>query len=389
MLKDDKPTLIRITTISGSLRGLLRGQLKYMSQYFNVIGISSPGKALEDVKSFEGVKVYAIPINRKPSPIADLISIYRIYSILKKEKPIIVHTHTPKAGFVGMIAAYLAKVPLKLHTVAGLPLMTKRGCLRKVLIWIEMMTYRFADRIYPNSYGLRDYINSLNIVDPHKIEVIAHGSSNGIDLSLFDPDSISEESVIEIKKELNISNDDFIYIYIGRIVKDKGINELLYATKKLIEKKHEVKILLLGNFEDQLDPIDTKLKQFAYESDNVLLLGYQPDVRPYLKLADVLVHPSYREGFPNVVLQAGAFNLPCIVTDINGSNEIIINKQNGLIIPVGDPESLYEAMDNLLQTSKLKYINTRKLISEKYERNFVWRRIYQEYMDRISYKLGK
>ena len=389
MVKNNKYTLVRITTIPGSLKGLLKGQLNYMSQYFNVIGISSPGETLDEVKRFEGIKVYAVPIKRKPSPIADLVSVYRIYSILKKEKPTIVHTHTPKAGFVGMIAAYLANVPLKLHTVAGLPLMTRKGLIKKVLIWIEMITYRFADMIYPNSYGLKDYINSLNIVDPNKIEVIAHGSSNGIDLSFFDPDCISDENVIEIKEKHNISNDDFIFIYIGRIVKDKGINELLYATKRLIEKYPEVKLLMLGNFEDQLDPIDTKLKQYAYESDNILLVGYQSDIRPYLKLADVMVHPSYREGFPNVVLQAGAFNLPCIVTDINGSNEIIINNYNGIIIPVGDTESLYEAMNKLLQTLEFKQINTRELISEKYERIFVWRKIFREYMNRLSLKLGK
>lgn len=381
-MQNDKPKLIRITTIPSSLKGLLKGQLKFMSQHFNVTGISSPGVALEEVRKNEGVRVIAIPIERKPNPIKDIISLFRLYKFFCKEKPNIVHTHTPKAGMVGMIASYFAGVPIRLHTVAGLPLMTRKGLTKKILVAVEWLTYKFANKVYPNAHGLKKHIEELGIVSNRKLKVIANGSSNGIDLSLFDPETISDTEIENIKRQYNIFPSDFLYICIGRIVKDKGINELAQAFKKLCPKYPQVKLLILGRFEDNLDPIKPEIKQYLQTSDRVILAGYQTDIRPFLKLANVFVHPSYREGFPNVVMQACAFNKPAVVTDINGSNEIIQNRVNGLVVPVADAELLEEAMTELyLDPEQLQRYakNNRQIMEQKFARPFVWNEILSEY----------
>ncbi|MBN1990363.1 MAG: glycosyltransferase family 4 protein [Bacteroidales bacterium] len=382
-----KPKLIRITTVPSSLRGLLKGQLKFMTQFFDVIAISSPGDELSEFENEEGVRVIPVQIKRSPNPIRDLLSIYRMYRIFKREKPTIVHTHTPKAGFVGMTAAFLAKVPIRLHTVAGLPLMTRKGINMKILIWIEYITYQFAHRVYPNSIGLREYLLSLNIVKLEKLKVIGCGSSNGIDLEYFNPELISENQVNELKIQLNIKPTDFVFITIGRIVKDKGINELLAATWNLVGNYPNIKLLLLGKFENELDPVDKRLEKFAQNSEHIILAGYQKDIRPYLQLADVFVHPSYREGFPNVVMQACAFNKACIVTDINGSNELIRHNRNGIVVPIKNVEKLEQAMEFLCKNPDIRKQyseNNRYIMKQFYSRPKVWNSIYHEYMDLLS-----
>lgn len=379
--------LIRITTVPISLRLLLKGQLKFMSEHFEVIAISSPGELLDEVGKEEGVRVIGVPIERKPNPLKDLVSIYRLYKIFKQEKPDIVHTHTPKAGMVGMMAAYLAKVPIRLHTVAGLPLMTRTGIMKTVLVFIEKLTYKFANKIYPNSKGLKQYIESLKIVHPDKLKVIGHGSSNGIDLEYFDPSIVQDREINQIKNDLKFDENDFIFIAIGRIVKDKGINELASAMNALTEKYSNIKLLLLGRFENDLDTISVASRDFLLNSPNVIIPGYQTDIRAYLKLADVFVHPSYREGFPNVVMQACAFNKPVIVTDINGSNEVIKNEINGLIVPVANTCALKSAMEILYlnEEKRMQISNKNRIImQEKYSQSFVWKQMYNEYKSQIK-----
>lgn len=379
---NEKPKLIRITTVPGSLNGLLKGQLKFMSQYYEVVGISSQGEALSEVEINEGVKVISLLIARKPKPLADIMSIYRLFKIFRKEKPTIVHSHTPKAGMVSMVAAYLAGVPVRLHTVAGLPLMTRKGIFKRVLILVEKITYIFAHKVYPNSIGLKNYIESLKIVNPKKMKVIGFGSSNGVDLDFFNPELVKNEDIESIKKEYNIEKNDYVFITIGRIVKDKGINELLSAFRELSEKHNNMKLMLLGDFEDILDPIKRELKDYALNSSKVVLAGYKNDIRPFLKIATVFIHPSFREGFPNVVMQACTFNKPVIVTNINGSNEIIKNRVNGLVIPAGDKKALIKAMLEFYSDFKLMdklSKNNRQIMLEKYSRWNIWQLIKEEY----------
>ena len=354
-----------------------------MSNYFDVIGISSHGHQLKNYSSDEGVKIKELNMTRKISPIKDLVSLIQMIVFFAKEKPQIVHTHTPKAGVIGMLAAWICRVPIRLHTVAGLPLMQSRGIKRKLLIFVEKITYLCGTRIYPNSFGLMAYIKSLNLAKEPKLKVIGYGSSNGIDTDFFDPFKNYAE---DCRKKYNLHNK-FIYSYIGRIVGDKGINELVFAFDKLSKKYSNITLFLVGPFEDDLDPISAESIKILKNNENILSIGFIEDVRPYLKCSDVFVLPSYREGFPNVLLQACSMNIPCITTNINGCNEIITHNHNGLLIEPKQRMSLHDAMEKYLQDEDLAdklSISSRKEIIEKYERQNFHKLLLKEYKELLK-----
>lgn len=376
----NKPKLIRITTVPLSLKVLLKGQLHFMSQFFEVVGISSSGSELDEVKLREGIRVKAVEMTRQITPFQDLKSLWKLYQILKKEKPEIVHTHTPKAGLLGMMAAKLAGVPIRIHTVAGMPLMEAKGLKRMILNQVEKVTYSSATQVYPNSNGLYEFILDEKFTPASKLKIIGQGSSNGIDTDYFSPEQISEKQKEELKSELGIQNEDFVFVFVGRLVKDKGINELVFAFSKL--EARSSKLLLVGDFESELDPLTSETLIEINENPAILSIGFQSDVRPYFAISHCLVFPSYREGFPNVVLQAGAMGLPSIVSDINGCNEIVSDSQNGIIIPVKNAIAIQEAMQKLMADKalyeKLK-VNARTPITSRFEQKRIWDELKSEY----------
>ncbi len=375
--------LIRITTVPYSLGGLLTGQLRYMSQYYEMLGISSDADGhLKKVGDQEGIRVIPVEMTRKITLLKDLSAAWKLYRIFKREKPFIVHTHTPKAGTLGMLAAYLAGVPHRLHTIAGLPLMEATGFKRIVLDAVEKVTYACATKIYPNSFGLQQVIHENKYTSTKKLKVIGKGSSNGIDTSYFDPSLYNENEVNEFRNSLGIHKDDFVYIFVGRLVKDKGITELVGAFKELSKKYSHIKLLLVGMYEKDLDPLDDKTNKIIETNKAIITTGSQSEVRPYLALSDLLTFPSYREGFPNVVLEAGSMGLPGIVSDINGCNEIVANGQNGFIVPPKSESALRERMEELLlDKRKLQELaaNARPMIRQRFERRFIWEELLKEY----------
>ena len=379
--------LIRITTVPLSLKVLLKGQLRFMaSNRFDVKGVSSEGEELKEVRENEGIVMKAINMSRKITPFQDLKSLWEMWNFLRKEKPQIVHTHTPKAGIIGMLAARLAGVPHRLHTVAGLPLMEATGIKRKILNFVEKLTYSSATRVYPNSKGLYDFILQNNFTQSNKLKIIANGSSNGIDTAFFSPDQVSETEWVALREKLNIQPDDFVFVFVGRIVSDKGINELIKAFSELQAVENNelmgIKLLLVGGLENDLDPLNPETLAEINQNKDIISVGFQQDVRPFFAISDALAFPSYREGFPNVVMQAGAMGLPSIVSDINGCNEIIVEGENGLIIPPKNVEKLKEKMLTLAGDKNL-YIklkeNSRRMIENRYEQSVVWNALLEEY----------
>lgn len=351
-----------------------------MSKHFEIVGISSQGKELKDVEVDESIRVVPINMSRKITPLSDLKSLFQFYRLCKIEKPQIVHSHTPKAGIVGMLAAKLAGVPIRLHTVAGLPLMESAGVKRKILDLVEKLTYSAATKVYPNSKGLYDFILQNKYTSANKLLVIANGSSNGINTSYFTSEFITEERKSLLKRDLKINDNDFIFVFVGRLVGDKGINELIEAFSQLTI--YNAKLLLVGPLESELDALQIETLKEIEINPNIISVGFQKDVRPYFAISDCLVFPSYREGFPNVVMQAGAMGLPSIVSNINGCNEIIIEGENGTIIPVKDSEAIKSAMLKMIEDKefyfKLKE-NSRSMIQSRYEQSVVWDALLQEY----------
>lgn len=379
----NKKTLIRITTVPISLEKLLSGQLEYMSAFYHVIAVSSEKEKLEKLGQKIKLPVFFVNLTRQITPWQDLLALIKMYLFFKKTKPFIVHTHTPKAGTIGMLAAKLAGVPLRLHTVAGLPLLETKGVKRKLLNAVEKITYSCANHVYPNSAGLQDIIIQNRYCRASKVKVIAKGSSNGIDTAYFNPDLFSNDDTSQLKKDLGINEQDFVFIFVGRLVKDKGINELVLAFQRLHHQNNKVKLLLVGDYEHELDPLLPETLKVIAENSTIITVGFQHDVRPYFAISNALVFPTYREGFPNVVMQAGAMNLPCIVTNINGCNEIVIASENGIIIPVKDEKAIFDAMNNFVSNTEMLVTmkaKARQMIVSRYEQKVVWEAIHQEYI---------
>ena len=381
-MRMSKSKLIRITTVPISLDKLLSGQLNFMSQFYRVTGVSSEPEYLRIVGVKEKIEVHHVEMTRQITPVKDLQSVYQLYLFFKKEKPLIVHSHTPKAGTVGMLAAKLAGVPNRLHTVAGLPLMEAKGAKRRLLNLVEKLTYLCATKVYPNSFGLEKIIIGEKFCASKKLKVIGQGSTNGINTGHFNSSNISQEEKDKLIEELKISAADFVFTFVGRLVSDKGINELVAAFKGVQLEFPNAKLLLVGPLETKLDPLFPATLEEIDSNDAIINVGYQNDVRPYFAISDALVFPSYREGFPNVVMQAGAMGLPSIVSDINGCNEIIIDSFNGLIIPVKNSDAIYAAMKRIVEDKNLYQNlqqNARKRIVDNYEQSVVWEAILAEY----------
>ena len=376
----EKIKILRVVTSSISFK-LIDGQAQFMQQQgYQVITASGGPFPKDGIPQLNGVRFVPQPHLVRPISIReDLLALRDMIRLIRKERPDIIHSHTPKAGLMGMLAGWLCHVPIRIHTVAGLPLLVHSGFKRKILNLVERITYRCATSVYPNSHKLRDTIISLKLASPDKLRVIGDGSSNGINVQHFCKELLAEELVDPIRKQLGGS---FTFIFVGRIVRDKGICELVEAFTRLQQEHPDARLLLVGNFEQELDPLPEEVYHTIQSHPAINCAGWQDDVRPWFAAADALAFPSYREGFPNVVLQAGAMELPCVVSDINGCNEIIIEGENGLIIPPYDAAALYQAMKRMIEDKAL-YMhcqqNARPLIASRYKQEDVWQATLEMY----------
>ena len=379
---ENRPILVRVTTVDISLWKLLEGQLKFMSNYFEVYGVSSQGEKLAETGSRENINTHSVAMYRGISPLHDLKAIWSMYKLFSRINPSIVHSHTPKAGLVAMVAASMARVPIKLHTIAGLPLESRRGLKKKLFSLVEKVVYFFSDRVYPNSNGLKHFVIENDLCPASKLKIIGNGSSNGIDLDHFKKTELIVAQGNTIRDRLGIENDNFIFLFVGRIVKDKGIEELVQAFDIISQNRADLKLILLGRREDHLDPISADSDNTLNNNKHIIYEGYQLDIRPFLAMADCFVFPTYREGLPNVLLQACAFNLPVIASRVTGNTDIISEGENGLFFEAGNTSSLLEKMNLLLSSPNLRDSmsqNSRTFIKAKYNREFVWDSLLNEY----------
>lgn len=372
-----KSKVIRTSTIALSLNILLKGQLSFLKKYYNVIAVSGDDKDLRIVENREGVKTQNIKMQRQIAPFKDFISLIKLYLYFKKEKPQIVHSITPKAGLLSMAAAFLARVPIRIHTFTGLVFPTRSGLMQRLLIVMDKILCSCSTHIYPEGEGVKNDLISYNITRK-PLKVLANGNVNGVNTSYFNPALFLDEENKSLKNKLDIIEDDFVFIFVGRIVSEKGINELVAAFEKLSTENKKVKLLLVGPLEEKLDPLQEKTTLIIKHNKQIISVGFQNDVRPYFAIANALAFPSYREGFPNVVMQAGAMGLPSIVTDINGCNEIVEEQKNGMIIPVKSIAPLYNAMVVMLKDKQMR-LNARDMITNRFEQKVVWEALLDEY----------
>ena len=365
--------LIRSATVPSSLDVFCRGLLRELSESYEVVALSSPGDELSVIACREGVRTIAVEMERHIALVKDLVSLFRLVWVLRRERPAIIHSMTPKAGLLCMMAAWLARVPVRVHTFTGLVFPTSKGLKRRILMLTDALTCACATHVIAEGQGVRNDLLNFGITRK-PVRVLGYGNVRGIDLVHYERTPEVMQRAAEIRREIGANVDSFVFIAVGRLVGDKGIRELVVAFNRLLKEHLDAHLLLVGDEEPQLDPLPAATKATITACPNIHSVGNQADVRPYYAAANALVHASYREGFPNVVIEAGAMQLPCIVTDINGSREIIITNQNGFIVPPHDADSLYAAMLRFADDTQLVGTlssNARRLVAERYEQGFV------------------
>jgi glycosyltransferase involved in cell wall biosynthesis len=349
-MKKNMHKIIRITTAPISLNVLLPGQMKYMKeQGFEVVMVSSDGPELKKVIEKEGCRHHIIPMTRRMSPFRDLKCLWLLYQFIKKEKPSIVHTHTPKAGLLGMLAAKLAGVNIRIHTVAGLRYVTTKGLSRRIMMMMEKLTSKAASHVWPNSHSLYQFMIDYKLANKKKLAVIGNGSSNGINLTRYSVEALDADRLSAIKTKINYNEKLVYFLSVGRIVNDKGMDELVQAFEKLYATNSSVRLILVGAFEDEVDPVSADTKKILSTHPGIQMVGWSNEVEYYMRLAYALVHPSHREGFPNVLLQAGAMQCPIICSRIPGNIDIVEHTHTGLLFTVKDVEDLYQMLQYSLQ----------------------------------------
>ncbi|WP_440616726.1 glycosyltransferase family 4 protein [Cysteiniphilum sp. 6C5] len=341
--------ILIIATVPSCFSTLIKGQAKYLSNYFEVKLVTSPNEMNAEIREFEGVDLYEVEMARKITPFKDLKSLFNILSIIRKEKPDIVYSFTPKAGLLGMIASFIARVPIRAHFVVGLPLIEAKGVRRIILKWTEKTTYMFANYIYSNSFNLKTYIKKLT---KKKVNIIGNGSINGVNTKHF-YDDVSDYDKRKLKSSLGLDSDDFIITFVGRIVRDKGVNELVSAFSSISTNYPRLKLLLVGDYDSGLNPVDSRVQHEIEVNKNIVMVNFQEDVKPFLAISSLFVLPSYREGLPNALLEAGSFSIPLVATNINGCNEVIIPYENGILVDLKDEASLKDGILEFYNNNKL------------------------------------
>ncbi|MCH5174280.1 MAG: glycosyltransferase family 4 protein [Prevotellaceae bacterium] len=356
--------IVRAATIGTSLETFCKGVLRELEEEgYDVVALSSPDEDLEEVGRREGVHTVGVPMERHISPIKDFVSLVRLVRVFVKEKPDMVHSMTPKAGLLCMIAAWIVRVPVRVHTFTGLVWPTATGILRKTLMLTDKVTCMCATHVIPEGEGVKQDLQRCITKKPMK--VLGYGNVRGVDLEYWKRGEVCETEDV---------GRGVTFVFVGRLVKQKGINELVAAFIRLNKVHPDTRLVLVGPYEDGICSVLPETKQIIDECVAIEAVGNQKDVRPFYEKADVLVFPSYREGFPNVVIEAGAMGLPSIVTDINGSREIVTNGENGVIIPSQNEEKLYEAMkwmvENPQERSRMSE-KARPMVAERFEQGFV------------------
>lgn len=378
-----KPKLHIVATVPQSIGILLRGQPRFLSQRFDVTLVCAPGPEIADIERAEGVPVRTVPLTRRITPREDALALAKLTRHFRRTRPDIVQTYTPKAGWLGTMAARAARVPVRVHGIVGMPLMEARGFRASALRATEKLTYACATHLTANSFGLRDWIHEH--LGPVPIEVLGHGSINGVDVEHFH-DRWTEDARAATRAAFGLLPDDVVFVFVGRLVRDKGLGELVRAFTALHREAPRARLMLVGDPEPELDTLPDEVLQALESHPAIVRTGFATDVRPLVAAADVFVLPSYREGLPNSLLEAGAMGLPSVTTDINGCNEVVRDGDNGRLVPPKDAAALQAALRELLDPERRRRLaaRARPSVVERYDQRAFWRRLEAYYLSLLE-----
>jgi glycosyltransferase involved in cell wall biosynthesis len=374
--------LLHVITVPFSLF-FFRGQAAFMKSKgvdFNVV--ASPGEALDRFGAREGVSVHTVPMVRQITPFKDIGAVRRLVTLIRDLRPDIVHAHTPKGGLLGMISSTIARVPVRIYHIRGLPHIASHGHRRLLLKRAEKLSCRLAHEVFCVSYSMRDIAVAEGLCRPEKIKVIRAGSGNGVDASgRFNPDRYDDACQADLRERLGLAPHDRVLGYVGRIVRDKGIEELSAAWWNLRERHQDLQLVLVGPIEPQ-DPISETTLQRLKMDDRVHFVGDLDDPAPWYSIFELVALPTYREGFPNVPLETASMGLPIVTTNVPGCVDAVIDGTTGTLVPPYDAHALEVALELYLDDPDLRRRHGfagRERVLEEFHQEVIWEAIYQEY----------
>ena len=385
----DRPRLVTVVNSSIAV-GFLQGQLQYFLKRGFDVAVLCPERRVDEweVPRPEGIPLIEVPMERKIAPLRDLASLWRLWRIMRALRPAVANVGTPKAGLLGGFAAWLNAVPCRFYTLHGLRFETTKGLKRRLLVYAERLACRFAHRVVCVSQSVREKAIASGLTSRERTVVIGSGSCNGVDVARFAATPQLMRRAAELRSHLGIAPQAPVLLFVGRLTCDKGIPELMEAFLQLGSRFPDVRLLLVGCFEDE-DPLPSDVRRRLETHERVILAGAVNDTPSYYAIADVLVLPSHREGLPTVILEGQAAGKPVIGASATGIVDLVLHGETGLLFPVGDVSALADAMSLLIRDKGL----ARKLGlagQEQVKRDFrqeqIWQALHREYLEVLQRK---
>jgi glycosyltransferase involved in cell wall biosynthesis len=377
------PRVLHVTTVPETLRFLAGHVAHAKRKGFEVHALSSPGEVLDEFARDMQIEVHPTVMPRRVTPLVDLAALWRIVRVIRQVRPTIVDAHTPKGGLLAMMAGTLCRVPVRIYHVLGLPLMTATGLKRGILRGTERTACRLAHQVICISKSLREVVIAEGLCPPEKIKVLEHGNIDGVEADqTFNPARISTESAQLVRARYQIPQGALVMGFVGRIVRDKGLIELAQSWRVLREEFPSLHLLVAGPFESQ-DPIPADVEATLRSDPRIHLAGMVNDMPSIYRTLDLLVLPTYREGFGTALLEAAAMELPVIATRIPGCVDAVRDGETGLLVPVRDAEALTAAIRMYLGDPKLRRehgANGRHRALRDFDPEVMREALFQEYL---------
>jgi glycosyltransferase involved in cell wall biosynthesis len=380
------PRLFHVTTVPLSLR-FLGGQVGFMrARGYEVHAVSSPGPLLDAFGRSEGVPVHAVPMSRRVDPAGDLRALARLIRLFRRHRPDIVHAHTPKGGLLGMMAAAAARVPVRVYHMRGLPLVTATGTKRVLLAGTERVACGLASTTLSVSPSLRRRALDLGLTSEDRIQVLLGGSGNGVDAQARFVPSPERARGRAARAALGIPEAAEVVGFVGRLARDKGLVELAGAWARLREARPAAHLVLVGPEEPE-DPVPPAIARALEADPRVHLVGFTEDTPALYEAFDVVALPTYREGFPNVLLEAAAMSLPVVATEVDGCVDAVVPGVTGELVPARDAEGLRAAIERYLQDPARRVAHgaaARARVEARFEQERLWAAIEALYRELLG-----